>query len=119
MIWAFSHSSGLLSRDKILNVARTHPPFEHFDPLTVYQFLYQFGRKKTGFLQLVKNNLRSEKTQKPKKRGVIANPSSSLIYRKTRSPFFKTGGVSSRAPNYPAANSGQLIQLFQAWLLEG
>jgi len=55
--------------------------------LTVYQFIYQFDRKKTNFMQLVKNNSGSEKTQKPKKQGVIANPLSSLIYQKTGHHF--------------------------------
>jgi hypothetical protein len=35
----------------------------------VYQFFYQFDRKKTRFVQFVKNNSGSEKTQKPKKTG--------------------------------------------------
>jgi hypothetical protein len=57
--------------------------------------IHQFDRKKTAFVQLVKNNSGSEKTQKPKKQGVIANPLSSFIYPKTRSPFFKTGGFNA------------------------
>jgi hypothetical protein len=40
----------------------------------------------------MKNNSENEKTQKPKRQGVIANSLSFLIYRKTRSSFFKTGG---------------------------
>jgi hypothetical protein len=38
-------------------------------PDLVYQFIYQFDRKKTDFLQLVKNKSGSEKTQKAKKTG--------------------------------------------------
>jgi len=61
----------------------------------MYQFVYQFDSKKVDFLQLVKNIATSEKTQKPKRRGVIANPSSFFVYRKTRSPFFKTGAFNA------------------------
>jgi hypothetical protein len=46
-------------------------------------------------MKLMKNIARSEKTQSPKKRGVIANPSSFFVYRKTRSPFFKTGAFNA------------------------
>jgi hypothetical protein len=53
--------------------------------------------KKDPFCETRKNNSGSEKTQNAKKQGVIANPLSSLIYRKTRSPFFKTGGL-NRSP---------------------
>jgi hypothetical protein len=55
----------------------------------IQEFFYQFGCKKTAFVKLVKNNSGSEKTQKPKKQGVIANPCFSWIYRKTRSPIFQ------------------------------
>jgi hypothetical protein len=46
-------------------------------------------------MKLMKNIARSEKTQSPKKRGVIANPSSFFVYQKTRSPFFKTGAFNA------------------------
>jgi hypothetical protein len=44
-----------------------------------YQFIYQFDRKKTGFVQLMKNVASSEKTEKAKKRRVITNSPSWLI----------------------------------------
>jgi hypothetical protein len=66
----------------------------------VYQFIYQFGSKKAVFLKLMKNIAPSKKTQKPKRRGVIANPSSFFVYRKTRSPFFKTGAFNASPTIY-------------------
>jgi len=49
---------------------RPYSPEQLVNTLTcpVYQFIYQFGSKKAVFM---KNIVRSEKTQKPKKRGVI------------------------------------------------
>src|SRR5438132_13437898 len=66
-----------MSRVCAINTSKFVIPREHLvNSLTrhVYQFIYQFGSKKAVFLKLMKNIAPSEKTQKPKKRGVIANP---------------------------------------------
>jgi hypothetical protein len=54
-------------------------------------------------VKLMKNMEGREKLKKSKKEGVITIPPSSFIYRKTRSPFFKTGGFkrSSTVPQKP------------------
>jgi hypothetical protein len=47
----------------MLNLARPRETI----PFVIYQFIYQFGGKKGGFLKIVKNVAQSEKSQKTKK----------------------------------------------------
>jgi hypothetical protein len=54
-------------------------PRRLFADMRFYQFIYQNDRKKPGFVQLMKNVASSEKTEKSKKRRVIANSPSWLI----------------------------------------